>query len=272
MSVGMESGFALIGIGPGKVESMTLEAVEFAKKADVRLYEAYTALWPEDELLKLETMVGPLQRIMRPAVENPEVLFEQAQTKLVAILVVGDPMQATTHIDFQLRAEKEGIPVKIIHGISVTTLVPGATGLSDYKFGRSTTLTYPYGNWIATSPLEVMLRNRMQGLHTLVLFDLGPTGAGTGGQRPMQPDDALTSIEKMVEKFLDSDADDVLRQQASSMHESLVVLCCDLGTDDAILKTTTLATLGGLSGGRLNCMVFLANLSEMEQEAINRWK
>jgi diphthamide biosynthesis methyltransferase len=56
------------------------------------------------------------------------------------------------------------------------------------------------------------------------------------------------------------------------MHESLAVLCCDLGTDDAILKTTKLATLGGLSGGRLNCMVFLANLSEMEQEAINRWK
>ena len=272
MSVGMESGFALIGIGPGKVESLTLEAVEFAKKADVRLYEAYTALWPEDELLKLEAMVGPLQRIMRPAVENPEDLFEQARSQLVAILVVGDPMQATTHIDFQLRAEQKGIPVKIIHGISVTTLVPGATGLSDYKFGRSTTLTYPYGNWIATSPLEVMLRNQMQGLHTLVLFDLDPTGAGTGEQRPMQPNDAFTSIEKMLEKFLDSDADDVLKQQASSIYESFAVLCCDLGTDDAILKTTNLANLGGLSGGRLNCMVFLANLSEMEQEAVNRWK
>ena len=56
-----------------------------------------------------------------------------------------------------------------------------------------------------------MLRNRMQGLHTLVLFDLDPTGAGTGDQRPMQPNDALTSIEKMVEKFLDADADEVLR-------------------------------------------------------------
>ena len=75
----------------------------------------------------------------------------------------------------------------------------------------------------------------------------------------------------MLEKFLDSDADDVLKQQASSIYESLAVLCCDLGTDDAILKTANLANLGGLSGGRLNCMVFLANLSEMEQEAINRW-
>ena len=112
MDNGNTTGFALIGMGPGKVESMTLEAVEVAKKADIRLYEAYTALWPEDELLKLEEMIGPLERIMRPAVENPEILFEQAKSKLVAILVVGDPMQATTHIDFQLRAEQEGIPVK----------------------------------------------------------------------------------------------------------------------------------------------------------------
>ena len=111
MDNGNTTGFALIGMGPGKVESMTLEAVEVAKKADIRLYEAYTALWPEDELLKLEEMIGPLERIMRPAVENPEILFEQAKSKLVAILVVGDPMQATTHIDFQLRAEQEGIPV-----------------------------------------------------------------------------------------------------------------------------------------------------------------
>ena len=56
MENGDTTGFALIGMGPGKVESMTLEAVEVAKKADIRLYEAYTALWPEDELLKLEEM------------------------------------------------------------------------------------------------------------------------------------------------------------------------------------------------------------------------
>ena len=266
-----ETGFALIGMGPGKVESMTLEAVEFAKRADVCLYEAYTALWPEDELERLESMVGPIERIMRPAVERPETLFEQAKDKLVAILVVGDPMQATTHIDFQLRAQKEGIPVRVIHGISVTTLVPGATGLSDYKFGRSTTLTYPYGDWIVTSPLEVMLRNKGQGLHTLVLFDLDPTGAGTGDQRPMQPQDALVSIEKMVEKIVHSEMEESLKQQASGLLDSEIVLCCDLGTNDALLKTTTVDGLRNLSGGRLNCMVFLANMSEMEQEAVQRW-
>ena len=66
MENGDTTGFALIGIGPGKVESMTLEAIEVAKNADVRLYEAYTALWPEDELTKLEALIGPIERIMRP--------------------------------------------------------------------------------------------------------------------------------------------------------------------------------------------------------------
>ena len=66
---------------------------------------------------------------------------------------------------------------------------------------------------IVTSPLEVMLRNQIQGLHTLVLFDLDPTGAGTGDQRPMQPVDAFTSIQKMSQKLSESDVDDSLKVQ-----------------------------------------------------------
>ncbi|MGB1487176.1 MAG: hypothetical protein ACPG83_01115, partial [Candidatus Poseidoniaceae archaeon] len=122
-----------------------------------------------------------------------------------------------------------------------------------------------------TSPLEVMLKNQMQGLHTLVLFDLDPTGAGTGNQRPMQPIDAFVSIEKMAQK-IDSDVDGAMKEQANSLYESMCILCSDLGTDDAYMKTTTINNLGTLTGGRLNCMVFLANMSEMEQEAVNRWK
>jgi diphthamide biosynthesis methyltransferase len=117
-----------------------------------------------------------------------------------------------------------------------------------------------------------MLRNQMQGLHTLVLFDLDPTGAGIGDQRPMQPSDALASIEKMATKLRDSVVDNAMKAQAQSILDSMCVLCSDLGTDDALIKTTTIRNLGELSGGRLNCMVFLASISEMEQEAINRWK
>ena len=267
-----KTGLALIGIGPGKVSSMTLEAVELAQRADVRLYEAYTALWSEESLVALEDKIGSIQRIMRPTIEQPEDLLEMAKQQLVAVLVVGDPMQATTHIDLQLRAENAGIPVHVVHGISITTLVPGATGVSNYKFGRSTTLTYPYGDWIATSPLEVMLQNYTQKLHTLVLFDLDPSGAGTGDQQPMQASDAAESIAKMVKKFKEMELTQEQSKLVAEIDSLEVVLCSDLGTDDQRLQTTTIGLLGGKNSGRLNCMVLLANLSEIEREAVNRWK
>ena len=83
---------------------------------------------------------------------------------------------------------EQGIDCRIIHGISITNIVTGVIGLSNYKFGRQTTLTYPYANWIATSPLEVLAINRIMGQHTLALLDLDPTGAGIGDQQPMRPE------------------------------------------------------------------------------------
>ena len=186
------TGLLLVGMGPGSVGAMTLEAVEAATAATHRRYEAYTALWPDEELDLLEQTIGPIQRVMRPEVEQPEDLFALASTSLVALLVVGDPLQATTHVDLQLQAIEAGIECRVFHGLSITTLVTGAIGLSNYRFGRQTTLTYPYGGWVATSPLETIAHNRFTGLHTMALLDLDPTGLGTGDQRPMAPSDAVS--------------------------------------------------------------------------------
>ena len=70
-----KTGLLLIGIGPGDVALVTSEAFEAAKMADYRRYEAYTALWPEDQLTSLEKSVGAITRVMRPEVENPEKLL-----------------------------------------------------------------------------------------------------------------------------------------------------------------------------------------------------
>ena len=195
------TGLLLVGMGPGSVGAMTLEAVKAATAATHRRYEAYTALWPDEELDLLEQTIGPIQRVMRPEVEQPEDLFALASTSLVALLVVGDPLQATTHVDLQLQAIEAGIECRVFHGLSITTLVTGAIGLSNYRFGRQTTLTYPYGGWVATSPLETIALNRFTGLHTMALLDLDPTGLGTGDQRPMAPSDAVEAIALMREKI-----------------------------------------------------------------------
>jgi diphthine synthase len=280
------TGLVLVGMGLGSVSGMTIEAKQAAAAADHRRYEAYTALWPEEALAALEADIGPVERVMRPEVEDPEALFALAKTSLVALLVVGDPLQATTHVDLQLRAAQAGIPCSVVHGLSITNVVTGAIGLSNYKFGRQTTLTYPYGDWIATSPLKVIASNWEQNLHTLALLDLDPTGQGTGEQRPMQPADAAASFSAMwakLESTVDEPFDETyvrkaFRQLSKNMYLQLtmddipVVLCSDMGTEDQAIVFTTVGRLGEQKGGRLNCLVFPASTSEVEEKALLRWK
>jgi len=279
-----DTGLLLIGMGPGTVTGMTLEAIQAAKKATHRRYEAYTALWPESELDLLEQQIGNIQRVMRPEVEQPDELFALAKNSLVALLVVGDPLQATTHVDLQLQAMEHEIECRVFHGVSITTIVTGAVGLSNYRFGRQTTLTYPYGGWIATSPLEVVAVNRFRGLHTLVLLDLDPTGQGTGDQRPMRPVDAKKSMELMWDKLSEQQLEsseiqdkDMMNAAFKSlldgeMEEFPVVLCADMGTEDQEIIFTTVGGLEHLNGGRLNCLLVPARTSEVEEKALLRWK
>jgi len=278
-----QSGLILIGMGPGTIAAMTKEAISAAKSADFRRYEAYTALWPDDELAALEQIIGPIEKIMRPEVENPKEILSLAKDYVVAVLVVGDPLQATTHVDLQLQASEMGISCEVVHGISITNLVTGAIGLSNYKFGRQTTLTYPYSGWIATSPLEVIAVNRVMGLHTLALLDLDPTGAGTGLQLPMQPKDAAESLNAMAEKLSDDSeymptetVFERLKKESvvdicSEISAIKVVLCSDMGTDQQSIIATTVGSLAMEKGGRMNCLVFPASTSDVEEKALVRW-
>jgi len=279
----MAAGLVLIGIGPGGIAGMTRAAIEAAKNSDHRRYEAYTALWSDDHLAELESEIGHIQKVMRPEVEDPVELLELASNSKVAILVVGDPLQATTHVDLQLRAEEAGIDCSVIHGISITGLVTGAIGLSNYRFGRQTTLTYPYGGWIATSPLEVIAMNRIQGLHTLALLDLDPTGEGTGGQVPMQPEDAANAMLSMADKLknsieempsestLDKLKIEACRKVCEEIDTLMVVLCSDMGTFEQKIAYLPLRKLSAAEGGRLHCLVIPANLGDVEELALRRW-
>ena len=270
-------------MGPGGVDGMTRAAIEAAKNADYRRYEAYTALWSQDALEELGNEIGEIQKVMRPEVEEPVELLELAKKSSVALLIVGDPLQATTHVDLQLQALEAAVNCSVIHGISITGLVTGAIGLSNYRFGRQTTLTYPYGGWVATSPLEVIAMNRYQGLHTLALLDLDPTGEGVGGQIPMQPKDAADAITMMSDKLSDSiqemPDDSVLNKMrieackeiCQDIADLMVVLCSDMGTPEQNITYCKLSDLSSAKTGRLHSLVIPAKPGDVEQLALNRW-
>ena len=279
----MAAELILIGMGLGGIKGMTTEAIEAAKDADYRFYEGYTALWSDDELDKLQNEIGELTTVMRPDIENPEKILGLAKDSSVAVLVVGDPLQATTHVDLQLQAAESEVSCRVIHGISITGLVTGAAGLSNYKFGRQTTLTYPYNGWIATSPLEVIALNRLQNLHTLVLLDLDPTGEGVGKQKPMQPADARNAfvlMEKKLSESLESmpqeSSIDLLKHEAckqicSNIEGLEVVLCSDMGTEMQKITFTNISGLESCKNGRLHCIIVPSNLSDVEEKALSRW-
>ena len=98
-----DSGLWLIGLGPGDLNQMSISAQSAARSAEYRFLEGYTALLPPTEMGKLESVIGPWNLRMRSSVEQPEELLDLAQENRVALLVVGDPLQATTHVDLQLR-------------------------------------------------------------------------------------------------------------------------------------------------------------------------
>jgi|TARA_B100001750_G_scaffold245678_1_gene265915 diphthine synthase len=254
-----ENGLWLIGLGPGDLQQMTVAALDAARCADYRFLEGYTALLPPDEVVNLEGLIGHWELRMRSAVEDPQDLLALAQTSKVALLVVGDPLQATTHVDLQIRCEEMGLPCHVEHGVSITTIVTGAVGLQSYRFGRQCTFAYPYGDYLPTSPLEVILANRERDLHTLALLDLDPTGMGEGEQSPMTPKIAVDVLRKMAER-LEVDVEDWT-----------LVLCSDMGTDDSRIAVGTLDEISGVKEGRIHCLLVPASLHEVEAAALSRW-
>jgi diphthine synthase len=115
-----------------------------------------------------------IEVLTRAQVEQGDEILRLAKENenQVALLVPGDALTATTHIELLLRARKEKITTSVIHGQSIVTAVPGLLGLQVYKFGRTTTLAYPEGDYFPKSPYDVVKNNIQQGLHTLILLDI----------------------------------------------------------------------------------------------------
>ena len=285
----MGHGLVLIGTGVGSPTQMSVAGVEYATKSEYRFLEGYTSVLGDTGQQLLETQVGTIEILMRGDIENPQRILELAKDELVSLLVVGDPLQATTHIDLLLRCHDEGIPYEVIHAASVTTLVSGGIGLQNYRFGRQVTLTFPVGDYLPTSPLEMLCESLYLGNHVLVLFDLDPTGSGDVNPVPMTPEQAVLTLELMAQKLrhdlpphLDEGemaADDVRgRLKARAVQELLSVplrqwfgiLCSDLGTIEKRLRRGSLGDISRLQGGEIHCLVIPGELQGLEAEAVDK--
>ena len=265
------AGLWLIGIGPGDLEHMTERARSVARGCKKRYLEGYTAVLPTDQEALLESVVGPWERLMRPSVESPEALLDESRNDSVALMVVGDPMQATTHIDLEARCIEEGIGFEVIPGMSATSLAVSLSGLQSYKFGRQVTLPYPYGDYLATSPLKMILRNLESGLHTLVLLDLDPTGMGSDLPTPMSPSQAISTLEGMEEKWLEEgDSIEWVNKSVLAVNGWEGMLLSDVGTKGQRVLSGSLKEISKIQGGWVHSLIIPSEMSDNEREAFSR--
>lgn len=148
-------------------KDISVKGLEIVKNSDLVLLENYTSLLQcsKEDLEKLYEK--NIELASRERIENDcEKLVKQAKTKNISILVIGDSLSATTHIELILECKKQKVPYNIIHNASIFTAV-SITGLQLYKFGKTASITFHDAN----SYWKIYQDNKKINAHTLFLLD-----------------------------------------------------------------------------------------------------
>jgi len=197
-----------VGLGLYDERSITVEGRDAVVGADRVFAEFYTSTLAGATVDELESYHGAEIDIRdRPGVEgDPGPILEAAASGDVAFLTAGDTMISTTHVDLRLRAADRGIDTRIVHGTTADAAAASLTGLQNYRFGKATTLPFPYahsGDGVPESVLGTIADNRDRGLHTLVYLDIkvgvGPSGPDPGHEAYMTADHAAGRLAESLD-------------------------------------------------------------------------
>ena len=179
-----------VGLGLYDERSVTLAGRDAIRGADRVFAEFYTGRLAGASVADLEASHGVDVEVRdRTGVEeDPDAILEAAETGDAVFLSAGDPMVATTHVDLRLRAAERGLETRVFHGTTAETAAASLSGLQNYRFGKATTLPFPWAHGagapdvaggertgagsVPDSVLETVAANRERGLHTLVYLDI----------------------------------------------------------------------------------------------------
>lgn len=246
-----------IGLGLNQETDISLRGLEKAKAADVIFAEFYTSLMPELSLERLEGLVGkPVHIISRRNLEEEEgkKILGEAERGRVVLLVPGDPLIATTHVDLRIRAQKMGIRTMIVHGASIVSAVIGLSGLQNYKFGRSVTIPFTDTSPASETPYKVIEENKKTGLHTLCFLDIR-----IEEKRYMTVKDALQTL-FAVEKR---------KRQGAVKANTIAIGIARAGSENPTVKADFAGELLNFDFGKPpHSLVFPGRLHFMEAEAL----
>lgn len=171
----MSGELVFVGLGLHDEKDISIRGLETMKEAENIFAELYTSLMPAFSISKLEKLIKKsISIVSRRDLEEDagQEILDAARKGKVVLLVPGDPLIATTHVDLRIRAGKQRIKTRIIHGASIISAVIGLSGLQNYKYGRSVTIPFTDEVSNVVTPYRVIMENRRLGLHTLCFLDI----------------------------------------------------------------------------------------------------
>lgn len=160
----------LVGLGIHGYAGLIAKALDSLLTIQNIYVERYTSPMPESEIDGLKRLLNiDVKVVPRWFVEDGKEILRLAKNTDVALLVYGDPLIATTHLDLRVRAEKDGIKTKVLHASSSITSIIGECGLHIYKIGKIITLTSERPS--ITNTYYTIYNNLLAGSHTLILLE-----------------------------------------------------------------------------------------------------
>ena len=184
--------FSIVGLGLWDENDMSLKGLEEIKRSDAVYAEFYTNIW-RNSIDSLEKITGKKITILKRLDVESSKLLDEAKTRNICLLVSGDPLVATTHVDLVLESKKQGIETRVIHASSIISAV-AECGLQIYKFGKTVTIPFPEktGGVLPQSVYNSIKSNLASGLHTLLLLDID-----TENSKNMAVNEGLQILNKM---------------------------------------------------------------------------
>jgi len=253
----MPGELVFVGLGLHDERDISLRGLQMLKEADAVFAETYTSLMPKLSISKLEKLCKKdISVVSRHDLEEEDgkKILEAAKHGRTVLLVPGDPLIATTHIDLRIRAEKQGIKTRIIHGASIISAVIGLSGLQNYKYGRSVTIPFTDDILMVETPYKVLMENKRLGLHTLCFLDIKAEE-----KRYMTIQHGLEALLKM----------EGIKRKRVVTPETLAVGVARAGSDSPVVKADYVAELENYDfGPPPHSLIFPGRLHFVEAEAL----
>ena len=227
--------------------SISADALEILKSCDKIYLENYTVNFPYN-IKELESQYKiKITELNRKQIENESILKE-AKNSNIALLVYGDALSATTHMQLILECKKQKIPYQIFHNASILTVV-AETGLQLYKFGKTASMP----NWAEhtnkpTSFMNYVKQNQSIKAHTLILTDIG------------------LEISSAIEQLLESS------EKTNTKLPEKIIAVSNAGTPNQKIFYNTLDNLKNKNILMPFCLIIPTELHFVEEEVLEKFK